>query len=415
MYQKPLTLSATGPDQRDSALELIRIEERYGARNYDPIDVVLTSGQGIWVTDVEGNTYIDALSAYSSLNHGHRHPRIMAALAEQAQRLTITSRAFRNDQLPLFCKELSELCGLDTVLPMNTGTEAVETAIKGARRWGRRKKHIADPKIIVCENNFHGRSTTIVGFSSEEAYRRDFGPFTPGFVSVPFGDAGALERALTEDVCGFLVEPIQAEAGIYVPPDGYFKDVARLCAERNVLLIADEIQTGLGRTGRLFALDWDGVKPDLLILGKALGGGVYPVSAVVGRGSVMEVFDAGSHGSTFGGNPLACAIAREALRVVVDEEFAEAADELGDQLAYAIASIKSRHMVEIRGKGLLLGVEFDVAARPYTLALAENGVLTKETHAHVLRVCPPLVISSSEIELLAARLIDGFAAADRAA
>jgi ornithine--oxo-acid transaminase len=398
-----------------SARDLIRIEERYGARNYDPIDIVLTAGQGIWVTDIDGKTYIDALSAYSSLNHGHRHPRIIDALFTQAERLTITSRAFRNDQLPMFCKELSELCELDVVLPMNTGTEAVETAIKGARRWGRRRKKIVDPKIVVCENNFHGRSTTIVGFSSEEAYRRDFGPFTPGFISVPFGDIEALERAFTDDVCAFLVEPIQAEAGIYVPPGGYFKKVAELCKQRNVLLIADEIQTGLGRTGRMFALDYDDVKPDLLILGKALGGGVYPVSAVVGRGSVMEVFDAGSHGSTFGGNPLACAIAREALRVVVDEEFPEAAAELGDQLAYALASIKSRHMVEIRGQGLLLGVELTVAARPYTLALAEEGVLTKETHARVLRICPPLIITSNEIELLAARMLAGFAAAEAAA
>lgn len=407
--------SQAPPELSTSDLDLIRIEEHYGARNYDPIDVILTAGQGIWVTDVDGKTYIDALSAYSSLNHGHRHPRIIAAMRDQAERLTITSRAFRNDQLPLFVKELAELCGLDMVLPMNTGTEAVETAIKGARRWGRRRKKILEPKIVVCENNFHGRSTTIVGFSSEEAYRKDFGPFTPGFISVPFGDIDALERALTDDVCGFLVEPIQAEAGIYVPPDGYFTEVAKLCAARDVLLIADEIQTGLGRTGKLFALDHENVKPDLLILGKALGGGVYPVSAVVGRRSVMEVFDAGSHGSTFGGNPLACAIAREALRVIVEEEFAESAAERGDELVAMLSRLRSPHVVEIRGKGLLIGIELDVAARPYAYALAKHGVLTKETHARVLRICPPLVITAHEIELLATRLITGFAAAEAAA
>jgi ornithine--oxo-acid transaminase len=407
--------SQAPPELSTSDLDLIRIEEHYGARNYDPIDVILTAGQGIWVTDVDGKTYIDALSAYSSLNHGHRHPRIIAALHEQADRLTITSRAFRNDQLPLFVKELAELCGLDMVLPMNTGTEAVETAIKGARRWGRRHKGILEPKIVVCENNFHGRSTTIVGFSSEETYRKDFGPFTPGFISVPFGDIDALQRALTDDVCGFLVEPIQAEAGIYVPPDGYFNEVSKLCAARDVLLIADEIQTGLGRTGRLFALDHENVKPDLLILGKALGGGVYPVSAVVGRRSVMEVFDAGSHGSTFGGNPLACAIAREALRVIVEEDFADAAVERGEELRMLLSRLRSRHLVEIRGKGLLIGIELDVAARPYAYSLAKHGVLTKETHARVLRICPPLIISSNEIELLATRLITGFAAAEAAA
>jgi ornithine--oxo-acid transaminase len=391
---------------------LVTIEDEFGAHNYDPIDVVLTSGEGIWVTDVDGATYIDALSAYSSLNLGHRHPRIIAALTAQAERLAITSRAFRNDQLPLFCEELAKLCGLDVVLPMNTGTEAVETAIKAARRWGVRVKKIKEPKIVVCENNFHGRSTTIIGFSSDESYRRDFGPFTPGFVSIPYDDIAALEKALTDDVCAFLVEPIQAEAGIIVPKTGYMRAAADLCKERGVLFVADEIQTGLARTGKLFALDYDDVKPDLLILGKALGGGVYPVSAVVGRREVMEVFDPGSHGSTWGGNPLACAIAREALRVIADENLAQVATERGDQLTYEMVDMRSRNIVEIRGQGLLLGIELKVPARKYCEALAKAGVLTKETHSHVIRICPPLIISEDDIEELAERIAEGFAAAE---
>ncbi len=393
---------------------LVRIEDEFGAHNYDPIDVVLTSGEGIWVTDVDGATYIDALSAYSSLNLGHRHPRIINALKAQAERLTITSRAFRNDQLPLFCEELAELCGLDVVLPMNTGTEAVETAIKAARRWGVRVKKIKEPKIVVCENNFHGRSTTIIGFSSDESYRRDFGPFTPGFISIPYDDIAALEKALTDDVCAFLVEPIQAEAGIIVPKTGYMRQAAELCKQRGVLFVADEIQTGLARTGKLFALDYDDVKPDLLILGKALGGGVYPVSAVVGRREVMDVFDPGSHGSTWGGNPLACAVAREAIRVMNDENLAQAATERGDQLTYELADMRSRNMVEIRGQGLLLGIELKVPARKYCVALAEAGVLTKETHSHVIRICPPLIISEEDVEELAERIAEGFAAVEKA-
>jgi ornithine--oxo-acid transaminase len=393
---------------------LIKTEDEFGAHNYDPIDVVLTSGAGIWVTDVEGATYIDALSAYSSLNLGHRHPRILGALTEQAKRLAITSRAFRNDQLPLFCEELAKLCGLDVVLPMNTGTEAVETAIKAARRWGTRVKKIKEPKIVVCANNFHGRSTTIIGFSSDESYRRDFGPFTPGFVSIPYDDIAALEGALTDDVCAFLVEPIQAEAGIIVPKAGYIRDAAKLCKDRGVLFIADEIQTGLARTGKMFACDYDDVKPDVMILGKALGGGVYPVSAVVGTRDVMEVFDPGSHGSTWGGNPLGCAVAREALRVIVDENLAQAATERGDQLTYELADIRSRNIVEIRGQGLLLGVELKVPARKYCEALAKAGVLTKETHSHVIRICPPLIIGEEDVEELAERIAEGFAAAESA-
>jgi ornithine--oxo-acid transaminase len=328
--------------------------------------------------------------------------------------LAITSRAFRNDQLPLFCEELAKLCGLDVVLPMNTGTEAVETAIKAARRWGTRVKKIKEPKIVVCANNFHGRSTTIIGFSSDESYRRDFGPFTPGFVSIPYDDIAALEGALTDDVCAFLVEPIQAEAGIIVPKAGYIRDAAKLCKDRGVLFIADEIQTGLARTGKMFACDYDDVKPDVVILGKALGGGVYPVSAVVGTRDVMEVFDPGSHGSTWGGNPLGCAVAREALRVIVDENLAQAATERGDQLTYELADIRSRNIVEIRGQGLLLGVELKVPARKYCEALAKAGVLTKETHSHVIRICPPLIIAEEDVEELAERIAEGFAAAESA-
>ncbi|MGH7715854.1 MAG: aspartate aminotransferase family protein, partial [Vulcanimicrobiaceae bacterium] len=291
---------------------------------------------------------------------------------------------------------------------------AVETAIKAARRWGTRVKKIKEPKIVVCENNFHGRTTTVIGFSSDESYRSDFGPFTPGFISVAFDDAAALERALTDDVCAFLVEPIQAEAGIIVPKNGYLRDAAKLCKDRGILLVADEIQTGLARTGKMFACDYDEVKPDLLILGKTLGGGVFPVSAVVGRRDVMSVFDPGSHGSTFGGNPLACAVAREALRIIVDEDLAQSAAERGDQLTYQLADMRSRNIVEIRGQGLLLGIELKVPARKYCEALAEAGVLTKETHSHVIRICPPLIISEEDVEELAERVAEGFAAAESA-
>jgi ornithine--oxo-acid transaminase len=393
---------------------LIDVEERFGAHNYAPLDVVLVRGEGVWVTDAEGRTYLDALSAYSALNLGHRHPRIIRALIEQAERLTITSRAFRNDQLPLFCEELAALCKLDVVLPMNTGTEAVETAIKAARRWGVRRKGIERPTTVVCRNNFHGRSTTIVGFSSEDVYRRDFGPFTPGFITIPFGDICALERALDVNVCAFLVEPIQAEAGILVPPRGYLRAAAELCRSRNVLFVADEIQTGLGRTGALFALHAEDIKPDLLIVGKALGGGAYPVSAVVGRRDVMDVFDPGSHGSTFGGNPLACAVAREAMRVVVEESLPQSAAERGKQLLTALHRIASPHVVEIRGRGLLIGIELDVPARPYCEMLARHGVLAKETHERTIRICPPLIITKEETDLLADRVHAAFSEQERA-
>lgn len=409
LYQKPPLAVSTYPMASQafispSTTELIGIEERFGAHTYEPLDVVLVRGDGVWVEDARGKRYLDALSAYSALNLGHRHPRIMRALFAQAEQLTLTSRAFRNEQLPLFCKELAELCGADAVLPMNTGTEAVETAIKAARRWGYRRKGLERPTIVVCRNNFHGRSTTIVGFSSEDTYRRDFGPFTSGFITIPFGEVAFLERALTKDVCAFLVEPIQGEAGIIVPPPGYLKAAAQLCKERNVLFVADEIQTGFGRTGTLFALDAEGIGPDLFILGKALGGGVYPVSAIAGRRDVLDVFDPGSHGSTFGGNPLACAVAREAMRVVVDERLPQAAKARGDRLRALLARIESPHIVEVRGRGLMLGIQLDVSARPYCERLAELGVLAKETRGSVIRICPPLVITEEEIELLGERI-----------
>lgn len=416
LYQKLLLIVSTLLSMASQAFaaavvqDLIAIEERFGAHNYTPLDVMLVRGEGAWVTDVEGKTYLDALSAYSALNLGHRHPRIIRALVQQAERLTLTSRAFRNDQLPLFCEELAKLCGLDVVLPMNAGTEAVETAIKAARRWGYRRKGLERPTIVVCRNNFHGRSTTIVGFSSEDWYRRDFGPFAPGFITIPFGDIRALDRALDANACAFLVEPIQGEAGILVPPPGYLRAAADLCRQRNVLFIADEIQTGLGRTGTLFALDAEDAKPDLLVLGKALGGGALPVSAVVGRRDVMDVFDPGSHGSTFGGNPLACAVAREAMQVVVDENLPQAAAERGAQLMAALHRISSHHIVDVRGKGLLLGIELDVPARPYCITLAEHGVLVKETRDRTIRICPPLIVTKDEVEILGDRIHSAFAA-----
>ncbi|MGH7728287.1 MAG: ornithine--oxo-acid transaminase, partial [Vulcanimicrobiaceae bacterium] len=347
--------------------ELIALEERYGAHNYQPLDVVIARADGVWVEDVEGKRYLDALSAYSAVNQGHAHPRILETFRAQAERVTLTSRAFRNDQLGPFCRELAELCGQEMVLPMNTGAEAVETAIKAARRWGYRSKGIPHDRaeIVVCANNFHGRTTTIVGFSTEEEYRADFGPFGPGFVAIPYGDLAALEGALGPKTCAFLVEPIQAEAGVIVPPDGYLAAAAALCRERDVLFVADEIQTGLGRTGAMFACDREGVRPDLLIVGKALSGGFYPVSAVVGRADVLELFEPGSHGSTFGGNPLACAVARTALAVLRDERLPERAAELGEPFLARLRTLASARIRGVRGRGLLIGVELDRPARPF--------------------------------------------------
>ena len=398
--------------QQTEAAALIAIEDQWGAHNYHPLDIVIERAEGAWVHDVEGKKYLDCLSAYSAVNQGHCHPRILETMLEQARKVTLTSRAFRNDQLPLFCKELAEFCGMEAVLPMNTGAEAVETAIKTARRWGYRTKKIPTDKaeIIVCENNFHGRTTTIVGFSSEHAYRDGFGPFTPGFVQIPFGDIAALERAITPNTCAFLVEPIQAEAGILIPPAGYLKAAAELCRKNKVLFILDEIQTGLGRTGRKFACDHEGVRPDLFILGKALSGGFYPVSAVVSSRELLSVFEPGSHGSTFGGNPLACAIARTALWVLDDEQLARRSDELGAWFLAEIAKIRHPEIREVRGRGLLIGIELAVPARKYCEALKDLGMLCKETHDKVIRIAPPLVVERDDLAWAADKLREVFRA-----
>ena len=388
------------------ARDLIDTEDRWGAHNYHPLDVVIERGQGVWVWDTEGRRYLDCLSSYSALNQGHCHPRILAALREQAERLTLTSRAFRNHQLPLFCRELAELCGMETVLPMNTGAEAVETAIKAARRWGYTHKGIEPDRaeIVVCRNNFHGRTTTITGFSSDDYYRDGFGPFTPGFVTIPFGDIAALEAAITPRTCAFLVEPIQCEAGILIPPDGYLRAAADLCAERRVLLIADEIQTALGRTGSMFACRHDNVQPDVFVLGKALSGGFYPVSAVVSSREVLGVFRPGSHGSTYGGNPLACAVAREALRVIQDEDLPARSAELGEYFMAELRAIEHPDIRDVRGRGLLIAIDLNVPARPYCERLRFLGLLCKETHEHVIRIAPPLVIEREQVAWAAEQL-----------
>lgn len=383
--------------------DYIALADNYGAHNYKPLDVVLSRGEGVWVWDVEGNKYLDCLSGYSALNQGHVHPRILRAMTEQAARLTLTSRAFRNDQLPLLAQELCQLTGYEMMLPMNSGAEAVETALKMARKWGYQVKGVGDEQaeIIVCQGNFHGRTTTIISFTSNEEYRDGFGPFTPGFRIIPYGDAAALERTINANTVAFLVEPIQGEGGVVVPPPGYLKAARELCSRHNVLMMADEIQTGLGRTGQLLACDWEDVKPDVVILGKALSGGFYPVSAVVSSRELMGVFEAGDHGSTFGGNPLACAVAREALKVIVEEGLIERARELGDYFMTRLQSIPSPHVRLVRGKGLLIGVVLKPeagGARRFCEALKERGLLCKETHEHIIRFAPPLVIEKREID-----------------
>ncbi len=402
----------TGIAEASETTGLAALEDRWGAHNYHPLPVIVAHAEGPWVVDTEGRRYLDCLSAYSAVNQGHRHPRILRALREQAERVTLTSRAFRNDQLPLFCRELAEFCGMDMVLPMNTGAEAVETAIKAARRWGyMRRGIVADrAEIVVCDNNFHGRTTTIVGFSSDRGSREGFGPFTPGFRNVPFGDADALAAAITPETCAVLIEPIQCEAGVLMPPAGYLAAVAETCRDRGVLLIADEIQTGLGRTGAMFACRYEGVQPDAFVLGKALSGGVYPVSAVVARREVLEVFDPGSHGSTFGGNPLGCAVAREALRVIVDEDLVSRSARLGAWFLEELAKIEHRDIVEVRGRGLLAGIELVGPARPYCERLQQLGLLCKETHDHVIRIAPPLVVEREDLEWALAQLRVAFAA-----
>ena len=383
--------------------EIIQMEEQFGAHNYHPLDIIIERGEGIWVYDIEGNKYLDFLSAYSAVNQGHCHPRIIKVLIEQAKKLTLTSRAFRNEQLAPFYKELAELCDMEMVLPMNTGAEAVETAIKTGRKWGYKTKGIPEGKaeIIVCENNFHGRTTTIVGFSSEDQSRDGFGPFTPGFVSVPYGDVDAMAKAITPNSAAIMIEPIQGEGGVLIPPDGYLEKCADLCKEKNILLILDEIQSGLGRTGKLFAYQYENIKPDMLILGKALSGGAYPVSAVVSSKEILSVFKPGDHGSTYGGNPLGCAIAREALKVLREENLVENAFELGEYFKNRLKSINSKHIKEIRGRGLFIGVELIPeagGARRFCEALMNKQLLCKETHENVIRFAPPLVITKQDLD-----------------
>ncbi|MEK8130386.1 ornithine--oxo-acid transaminase [Paenibacillus filicis] len=395
-----------------SSDDVIREVERYGASNYQPLPVVIARAEGAWVEDIEGNRYLDMLSSYSALNHGHRHPRIMQALLDQAGKVALTSRAFHHEPLGALYALLHRFTGKTRFLPMNTGAEAVETAIKAARRWAYRVRRVpADQaEIIVCTGNFHGRTLTVTSFSTNDAYKDGFGPFGPGFRAVPFGDAEALRRAVTPHTAAFLVEPIQGEAGIIIPPDGYLQEAAEICRQHRVLLIADEIQTGLGRTGRMFACDWEGVTPDLYVLGKSLGGGVLPVSVVAGDDEVLQVFDPGSHGSTFGGNPLASAVAAEALRVLEEERLAERALELGTYLQAQLQGLLRLPWVkEIRGRGLFIGIELYGKARPYCELLMSRGLLCKETHDTIIRLAPPLTVEQDALDFAACQLIEALA------
>jgi ornithine--oxo-acid transaminase len=383
--------------------DYIELEERIGAHNYHPLDVVLTRGEGVWVYDVDGNRYLDCLSSYSALNQGHVHPRILKALIDQASKLTLTSRAFRSDQLALFYKEITELTGYDMVLPMNSGAEAVETALKVARKWGYVSKKVPRGKaeIIVADGNFHGRTISIISFSSEPLYKDDFGPHTPGFISVPFGDANALEKAITPNTVAVMIEPIQGESGVNIPPDGYIKKVREICTKTNTLFIADEIQTGLGRTGKMLATMHDDVRADVVILGKALGGGFYPVSAVLADKDILGLINPGEHGSTFGGNPLAAAVARESIKVLVEENLTENAAVQGEYFVEQLAEINSPKIKEVRGRGLLIGVELTKEAgkaRKYCEALMREGILAKETHEQIIRFAPPLTIDRPTID-----------------
>jgi ornithine--oxo-acid transaminase len=389
--------------QGTPSTELQALEAAFGAHNYDPLPVVIGKGDGAWVEDVEGQRYFDALSAYSALNFGHRHPRLVAAAQAQLERLTLTSRAFHNDQLGAFCKELAGFCAKERVLPMNTGAEAVETGIKLARKWGYERKGVRaeQARIIVCDDNFHGRTSTIVSFSSDPLARANFGPYSPGFERVPFGDSAAVADAIDDDTVAFLVEPVQGEAGVLIPPPGYLREVARICNDANVLLIADEIQTGLGRTGRRFACEHESVEPDIYLLGKALGGGILPLSAVVADSAVMEVLRPGEHGSTFGGNPLACAVGREVLRLVEDEEIFERSAELGRRAADRLRAIAGTAVAEVRQIGLWIAIDIDPGAgtaRGICERLLEQGVLCKDTHGQTVRVAPPLTVTADELD-----------------
>ncbi len=391
--------------------DYISLENQYGANNYNPLDVVIDKAQGVWVWDVEGNKYMDCLAAYSAVNQGHCHPRIVDALKNQAEKVTLTSRAFRNDQLPLLYKELSELTGFEKVLPMNSGAEAVETALKAVRKWGYKVKGVPENKaeIITCRNNFGGRTITIISFSTEEQYKDGFGPLTPGFKNVEYGNAKALEEAITENTVAFLVEPIQGEGGVIVPPEGYLKEAYDICQKNNVLLITDEIQSGLGRSGKLFAFEYDGIRPDGVTIGKALSGGLYPVSAFLASKEIMDVFHPGDHGSTFGGNPLGAAVAREALKVLVEENLVEKSYEHGKYFREQLRAVNSKHVKEIRGRGLFIGVELNDeagGARRFCEALMGKGILAKETHDNVIRFAPPLVITKEEIDWAMERIKD---------
>jgi ornithine--oxo-acid transaminase len=383
--------------------DFIELEEKYGAHNYHPLDVVIERAEGVWVYDVEGNKYLDCLAAYSAVNQGHCHPRIIKVLKEQAEKVTLTSRAFRNNQLPFLYKELSELTGYEISLPMNSGAEAVETALKAARKWGYKIKKVEQEKaeIITCINNFAGRTITIVGFSTETQYKDGFGPFTPGFVNIPYGDTEALKKVINKNTVAFLVEPIQGEGGVIISPAGYLKQAYDICKANNVLFVADEIQSGLGRSGKLFAHYYDDVRPDMVIIGKALSGGCYPVSAVLSDKEILGVFNPGDHGSTFGGNPLGAAVARESLKVLVEEKLIENSYTLGKYFVEKLREIPSRHVKEVRGKGLFIGVELKPeakGARRFCEALMKKGILCKETHENVIRFAPPLVIKKEEID-----------------
>ena len=386
-----------------NTIDFIALEEQFGAHNYHPLDVVIDRAEGVWVYDVDGKKYLDCLSAYSAVNQGHVHPKILNALLEQAKKVTLTSRAFRNDQLPLLYKELSEMTGYEMSLPMNSGAEAVETALKLARKWAYQVKGVPrhQAEIITVEGNFHGRTISIITFSSEPSYRADFGPFTPGFVIVPYADVKAIEQAITPNTAAVLIEPIQGEGGVIIPPAGYLKQVADICKKNNVLLMADEIQTGLGRAGKLFACEYEGVRPDVTIIGKAMAGGFYPVSAVLADKDLLGLFRPGEHGSTFGGNPLAAAVARAALRVIRDEKLSERSAQVGEYFMEQLSEIPSPHVKEVRGKGLLIGVELKESAggaRRFCEALQEKGILAKETHDNVIRFAPPLVIDKETID-----------------
>ncbi|MFP7478373.1 ornithine--oxo-acid transaminase [Terribacillus saccharophilus] len=388
------------------AQDLMQLTEQYGANNYHPLPIVISKAEGVWVEDTDGKRYMDMLSAYSAVNQGHRHPKIIEALIKQAQKVTLTSRAFHNDQLGLWYEKVAALTGKDMILPMNTGAEAVETAFKAARRWGYDVKGIADEQaeVIVCSGNFHGRTMTAVSLSSDAEYRRGFGPMIPGINVIPYGDLEALKAAITPNTAAFILEPIQGEAGIIIPPEGYLKAASELCKQENVLFIADEIQVGLGRTGKRFACEWEDVTPDLFILGKALGGGVFPISCVAGNKDVLGVFNPGSHGSTFGGNPLACAVSIAALDVLEEENLAARSQRLGTYLQEQLQQLTSDKIKEIRGRGLFVGIELTEPARPYCEKLKELGVLCKETHETVIRIAPPLIISEDELEWALERL-----------